>query len=108
MHVQIITYQLAGLGEEEFRRHCEQVAPAFGQLPNLISKVWLADPATNTFGGVYTWPDRAAAERYRASDLYRGLVTNPHIANLTDRDFAIMEQPTRATRGLVESTATAG
>ena len=35
-----------------------RLAPHFAALPGLRSKVWLADAASGTYGGVYTWADR--------------------------------------------------
>ena len=104
MHIQIVTFQLDGISEADYRRQCEALAPVFAELPGLIAKVWLADPATNTFGGVYTWQNRGAMERYLASDLYAGMVTHPHLAGVTTRDFAVLTEPTRVTRGLAPGT----
>ena len=42
-------------------------------MPGLISKVWLANPATNTYGGVYTWRDRASMEAFARSELFQGI-----------------------------------
>ena len=49
MHVQIITFNLKGLSDEEYRSHCEAIAPAFAQLPGLLSKTWLANAETRSF-----------------------------------------------------------
>ena len=54
MHIQIINFHLKGISEAEFRAHRDEVAPAFAEVPGLISKVWLANRSTNTYGGVYT------------------------------------------------------
>jgi heme-degrading monooxygenase HmoA len=40
-------------------------------MPGLIEKLWLKQPDTNTFGGVYLWEDQAAATRYRNSELFQ-------------------------------------
>ena len=53
MHIQIINFRLKDISEEDYRRHCEAIAPAFANLPGLVSKTWLASPETNTYGGVY-------------------------------------------------------
>jgi hypothetical protein len=52
MHVQIVNFNLKGIADAQFREACDQLAPAFAAVPGLISKVWLADPSTNTYGGV--------------------------------------------------------
>ena len=80
-------------------------APAFAGLPGLVSKTWLADGETNTYGGVYVWRDREAMEAYKETDIYKGIGANPNFVNITAKDFAVMEAPTRVTRGPVEAAA---
>ena len=74
-------------------------------MAGLVSKVWLANAATNTYGGVYTWRDRAALERYRASGIYARLVSNPGLVDVGDREFGILLEPTRVTAPAVISAA---
>ena len=61
---------------------------------------WLADPASNTFGGVYTWQDRAAYEAYTRSELSGWVSCHPNLSNVASQGFDILEEPTRQTRGL--------
>lgn len=105
MHVQIVNFNLKGISEEDYRRQCEAIASAFANLPGLVSKTWLVDAETNTYGGVYVWQDRQAMEDYAKTDLYKGMLANPHFDGVTVRDFAVLENPTRATRGLTEVAA---
>ena len=37
MHVQIVNFRLKNASEEDYRRHCEAIAPAFANLPGLVS-----------------------------------------------------------------------
>ncbi|GAA2640520.1 YdhR family protein [Streptomyces vastus] len=99
MHIQIVTFELHGIDEAGYQAQAEAVAPAFAALPGLRAKVWLADPGTNTYGGVYTWDDRAAMETYLAGELFRGLQATPGIGTVVSRDFAVLEEPTKLTRG---------
>ncbi len=100
MHIQIVNFRLEGIGEEDYRRHCEAIAPAFANLPGLVSKTWLANPDTNTYGGVYVWRSREAMEDYKRTDIYKGMLANPHLDGVVSKDFAVLENPTRVTRGL--------
>jgi heme-degrading monooxygenase HmoA len=102
MHVQVINFRLKNIGEEDYRRLCETIAPAFVNLPGLVSKTWLANPETNTYGGVYVWQTRQDMEDYAKTDLYKGMSANPNFYDISVRDFAVMENPTRTTRGLAE------
>ena len=99
MHIQIVNFRLEGMGEEDDRGIAETIAPAFANLPGLVSKTWLANPETNTYGGVYVWRSREAMENYEQTDIYKGMATNPHIADISVNDFAVLEGPTRVTRG---------
>ena len=98
MHVQIVTFGLKDLKDDDYRAHCGAMAPAFAQLPGLVSKTWLANAATNTYGGVYLWRDRRAMEAYQASDIYKGMLENPHFENASVRDFDVLDGPTNITR----------
>jgi heme-degrading monooxygenase HmoA len=99
MHIQIINFHLKGVSERDYAKLCEELAPAFAGVPGLLGKVWLANPETNTYGGVYTWRDRQAMEDFTKTELFRGVATHPALADITSTDFAVMEGPTRVTRG---------
>jgi hypothetical protein len=105
MHILVINFNLKGISEEDYLGLIEPIAPAFAGLPGLISKTWLANAETNTYGGVYVWSDRRAVEAYKQTDIYKGLQSNPHFENVTVTDFAVVEGATRATRGHVEVAA---
>ena len=62
MHTSIINFNLEGISEEDYRGQAETIVPAFASLPGLVSKTWLANRQTNTYGGVYVWRDREAME----------------------------------------------
>ena len=103
MHVQIVNLGLKGIGDEEWRNLCDQLAPAIAETPGLLSKVWLADPPTNTYGGVYFWRDRQAMEAFGDSELFKSVATHPNLTNITSKDFGVMEGPTQVTHGLAEA-----
>jgi heme-degrading monooxygenase HmoA len=100
MHIQVINFHLNDLSESGYRALCDEVAPAFAEVPGLISKVWLANRSTNTYGGVYTWADRAAMEEFSKSELFSAVATNQNLADITSVDFDVLEVPTSVTRGL--------
>ncbi len=104
MHIQIVNFRLEGMGEEDYRGIAETIAPAFANIPGLVSKTWLANEQTNTYGGVYVWQDREAMEDYKESDVYKEMMANPYFKDVSVRDFAVLEGPTRITRGLAQAT----
>ena len=105
MHILVINFNLKGISEDDYLGLIEPIAPAFAGLTGLVSKTWLANKETNTYGGVYVWSDRGAMEAYKQSDIYEGMSTNPHFENVTVTDFAVVEGATRVTRGPVEVAA---
>lgn len=105
MHVQVVSFHLQGVARPEYEALCEQLAGAFAALPGLISKVWLADEATNTYGGVYLWRDRAAMEAFLTTDLFRGVATHPNLTDVVSRDFGVLEGPSAVTRAMTAAAA---
>jgi hypothetical protein len=43
---------------------CIVTTPFFVGLPGFRSKLWMVDPATGDFAGLYEWDDRATAHAY--------------------------------------------
>lgn len=99
MHIQVINFQLDGIDETQYRALCDEVAPAFAEVPGLISKVWLASPESNAYGGVYTWADREAMDAFCRGELFDTVATHPNLANVTSKEFGVLDGPTAVTRG---------
>jgi hypothetical protein len=97
--MQIITFTLDGIDDAAYQAHAEHNAPAFAALPGLRAKIWLANPQTNTYGGIYTWEDVAAMKAYQGGKIFQGLQANPHMADLAVSDFSVLAGPTKVTRG---------
>jgi quinol monooxygenase YgiN len=99
VHMQVITFQLKDMPVDEFYGLCDALAPQWAAIPGLISKVWLQDAETNTYGGVYTWESREAMDAFVASDLFNAVATNPNFVNAASVGYGVIEAPTRVTRG---------
>jgi hypothetical protein len=97
MYARIITFRLDGLTPAQYRDHAATVAPAFTTWPGLLAKVWIADDDAGTYGGVYLFADRASADRTRDTGLYRSMTTNPAFADLSVREFDVLDAPTAIT-----------
>jgi quinol monooxygenase YgiN len=100
MHIQIVTFHLTELTHAAFLTLCDQLAPQLAGTPGLLSKVWLSNEATNTYGGVYTWESRAAMERYTTSDVFAAVAAHPNFEAVTSTDFSVLEGPTVLTHGM--------
>src|SRR5437763_15863207 len=101
MHAQLITYQLSNISQAEYlKQMVEPDAPIIANVKGLISKVWLADEAKNTFGGFYLWENKAAMEDFMHSDLVKAVVSRPFIKNVSSVDYEVNQSASLITRGL--------
>ena len=91
MHAQMITFGLNGITEEQFHEACGADAPTFANLPGLLAKVWLRNPATNTYGGLYLWADQETYEGYIKGEVFNAIKTNQNLANVESRDFGVFD-----------------
>jgi heme-degrading monooxygenase HmoA len=104
----IVTFQMNDVSAETFETTYTEAAPVFAEMPGLIEKLWLKQPDTNTFGGVYLWEDQAAAARYRDSEMFQQQMRDdPHIVNLTVQEYGVLDNLTRITRELSGAAAIA-
>ena len=101
MQAQLITYHLPDISQADYlKRMVEPDAPVLANVPGLISKIWLADDATNTYGGFYLWKDKAAMQDFMHSDLVKAVVSRPFVKNVSSVDFEVNQGASRITRGL--------
>jgi len=91
MHAQVVTFGLSGITEEQFRQAAGADAPTFATLPGLLAKVWLRDPETNTYGGLYVWADLEAYEGYIKGDIFNALKADQHLKDFESRDFGVFD-----------------
>lgn len=105
MQTLIITFQLDGLDPAAYAHSAEAMAPQFVEVPGLLAKTWLADEATNTYGGVYFFADRTSVDAYLASPIVQALHANPHFSGITALVSGVLEAPSRITHGAVAASA---
>lgn len=70
------------------------------EMPGLIWKVWLRDPASGRGGGLYLFKDRASAEAWGVGRMETMETRMPWCTNVTWEYFEVDEELTRATRGM--------
>jgi hypothetical protein len=101
MQAQLITYQLSDISQAEYlKQMVEPDAPVLANVPGLISKIWLADEAKNTFGGFYLWENKNAMQEFMQSDLVKAVVSRPYVRNVSSVDFEVNQEASLITRGL--------
>ena len=98
MVIQVVNFNLEGIGHQDYLGATIDVAPAFKELSGLISKVWLSDEANNIYGGVYTWENRQSMEDYLNSEFYdQVLESNHNFINITYKVYDVLDEQTKIT-----------
>ena len=101
MLIQVVTFNLDGLSDEDYRSACEQQwATQVAAMPGLVSKTWLANSETNTYGGVYVWESTSVMDHYARTAFFRAFASDPRIVNLRSEVFGVIEAASRLTNGL--------
>lgn len=100
MHILIVNFQLQDLSQEVFESVGLEVAPAYAEIPGMISKTFISNEETNMHGGVYVFESEQALLDFQASELGSGVESNEHFINVQARDFRVLEAPSKITRGL--------
>ena len=98
MVIQVVNFNLEGIGHQDYLGATVDVAAAFNDVKGLKSKVWLSDEANNVYGGVYTWENRQAMEDYLNSEFYDEVLgSNPSFVNITYKAYDVLEEQTKIT-----------
>ena len=100
MHVQVVTYGLAGMSEREYLDVANTLAPRFSAMPGLLAKLWLANAGEGRYGAVYLWDDREAMQRFVRSELFEA--TNPEFSDIAVEDFEVLGNLTAETQPVLE------
>ena len=98
MHIQIINFNLSGISRSEYEAAAAEAAQPISEMPGLISKRWLANEETNTYGGVYLWESKQAMLDYKNSEVFAALGQNPAFVELSVTDFEMLPGPSKVTR----------
>jgi heme-degrading monooxygenase HmoA len=98
MHVQVVTFRLNGVTEEQYHEACRDLADTFANLPGLLAKIWLRGPETGTYGGVYLWRDRDAFEDYIKGEVFKAVENDPVLTDVRSVDFGVFSDLTQITQ----------
>lgn len=104
LHVRVVTFGLDGITVDGYEEHCRRIAGAFLHWPGLLAKIWLNDPDSNRFGGIYVFDSQAAADASRSTEIFAGMTNNPAFTDLTITEYSTLESPTRITARSLHGT----
>jgi heme-degrading monooxygenase HmoA len=68
MIVQLVKYK-TGLSDAEAAQTIAQRASQYEALPGLRQKLYIREPGTGDYGGIYVWEDEDSMREFRESDL---------------------------------------
>jgi hypothetical protein len=105
MRIRIVTFGLT-IPAEAYTAHAVHIAPGFTQWPGLLGKWWLCDTASGTFGGVYLFASQHDADRSRETDLFRGMLADPALKDVTVREYDVLDAPTAITAPRSQAAST--
>ena len=97
MHILIINFNLQDLSRAQFEEACQDLAQTFAEIPGLITKTWLANEETNTYGGVYHFENKQAMLDYKEAEVFAAIGANPAFVNPVITDFGILEGRSKVT-----------
>jgi hypothetical protein len=106
MYTRIVTFRLEGLSPADYANHAVALAPTFNTWPGLVAKVWIADDDTGTYGGIYIFSDRSFADRSRETEVFRSMTVNPAFADISVKEFDVLDTPTAITAAMFTSVPT--
>ncbi len=101
MYIRIVTFRLDGADEAQYRQTAAEAAPVFAQWPGLRAKLWIADRASATYGGVYLFDSTADADRSRGPELFAAMAANPAFPEMSVREFDVLPELSAVTAGSI-------
>ncbi|MBT8381164.1 MAG: YdhR family protein [Ignavibacteriaceae bacterium] len=87
------------VSKEEYQKAVAPLADKFAELPGLRWKVWILNSENSEAGGIYMFENQASVDEYLAGPLAKIVTTHPALSNFSIKQFAIMEDVTKITRG---------
>ena len=85
--------------KEEYEQAVSPLADKFANVPGLIWKVWILNAEKSEAGGIYLFENQAALDDYLAGSLAKIVTTHPALSNFSIKQFGIMKDITKVTRG---------
>ena len=100
MHIQIINFNLSGISLSEYEAAAAEAAQPISEMPDLISKRWMANEETNTYGGIYFQDTKQHMQDWMDSQIFKDIGANPAFENSKVIDFEMIESLSAVTRGV--------
>ena len=63
-----------------------------------MAKIWIADPESGTYGGIYLFRDRTALDAYLECDLFESIRSEPSFEGTSWRCYQVLDELTARTQ----------
>jgi hypothetical protein len=100
MYVTHVTFKLSGIDEEAYSGAIESLAPQYAKVPGLVSKTWVKQPDTSTYGGIYFWASKEDYATYSKSQLCDAVRSHPNLVSFQTTCYEDMPEGTAVTAGV--------
>ena len=91
-------YNVAGA---DYRQAVAPLAGDIAAVPGLRWKIWPINEAESEAGGIFLFDDEAAMQAFLEGPVAAQVTTHPALSDFSVKQFDIMEDESRATRGPV-------
>ena len=91
--------------QEQFTAATAEHARLFAEVDGLLAKIWIADPESDTKGGIYLFRDRTALDAYLESDLFGSILAEPSFEGTTWRSYQVLDELTARTQPAIQIVA---
>ena len=90
-----------GVTKEEYEQAVAPLADKFANVPGLKWKIWILNAENSEAGGIYMFDSQASLDDYLAGPLAEAVTSHPALSNFSIKQFDIMGNITKVTRGPV-------
>ena len=85
--------------KEEYEQAVSPLADKFANVPGLKWKIWILNAEKSEAGGIYMFENQASLDEFLAGSLAKTVTGHPALSNFSIKQFAIIEDVTKVTRG---------
>jgi heme oxygenase len=97
MEALVVTFKTQA-SQEQFTAATAEHTRAFAEVDGLLAKIWITDPETATYGGIYLFRDRSALGTYLESDLFEHIREEPSFEGVSWRSYQVLDELTARTQ----------
>jgi hypothetical protein len=90
------------VSRSDFEKASAPAAAVIAKTPGLTWKVWAIDEGRKEVAGIYLFDDSSSAQKYQAGEIVAMIKSNPAFSNVTLKQFEVMEDLTKVTRGPIQ------